>query len=536
MKWQRFFLLLFLIPSLIYGLNQQECSQIRNKVTPEWKRHTGFISQFQKVGFSEEGLRFLKESLECCRRAVSHCDTILNDIASQSKSKPTEAWRIKLKNICERDKDNLNAEISQLQIDIQRVQANISAKALCKNSLEKVALANTKNRECERRLNHADAAVSTLNEIAKLYEEATSLVREALALISPYPQEKDKTDLKQTAEAYQEFTDKYKKEAVDWLASIVAKKTDLKQQVATLRQDSEFLTEKGLKRSCYELQKQALSLLEQLLDGNASEEVSALKEEQTQLKESILAFEKEADNNRLTDVKPILSKEEFEAREKERRELFFKSDFLLNPDLYLPETVKNEPLPRVVPLDGQTGQKEGDFFLYTDQFYRFLIQSHTSEPELIVKVLENGQVVHTEKIALPFKNTDGWEEYLRNGMLFIPDTELKSGFGLELRLSFAADPVNKFSLIVSQKSTDLRYQFAISLGQEAALYMSQFSAPPPWQLETLRKPGSIKPNKPIDSTSLPRMEEALKGQNKQFSALEFSTVYPVLDQFIEGPF
>ena len=36
-----------------------------------------------------------------------------------------------------------------------------------------------------------------------------------------------------------------------------------------------------------------------------------------------------------------------------------------------------------------------------------MIQSHTSEPELIVKVLENGQVVHTEKIALPFKNTDG---------------------------------------------------------------------------------------------------------------------------------
>ena len=88
-------------------------------------------------------------------------------------------------------------------------------------------------------------------------------------------------------------------------------------------------------------------------------------------------------------------------------------------------------------------------------------------------------------------------------MVFIPDTKLQSDFGLELRLSFAADPVNKFSLIVSQKSTNLRYQFAISLGQEAALYTSQFSLPPPWQLETLRKPASLKPNKPIDSALLP---------------------------------
>ena len=32
---------------------------------------------------------------------------------------------------------------------------------------------------------------------------------------------------------------------------------------------------------------------------------------------------------------------------------------------------------------------------------------------------------------------------------------------------------------------------------------------------------------------MPSLEEALKGADKQFSALEFSAVYPVLDQFIE---
>jgi uncharacterized protein Yka (UPF0111/DUF47 family) len=147
-------------------------------------------------------------------------------------------------------------------------------------------------------LNNIDAVVSTLNEIAKLYEEAASLVREALALISPYPQEKDKADLTQKAETSQELADKYKKEAADWPASVGAKKIAFQQRVATLKQDSKLLIEKGLKRSCYELQKQAVPLLEQLVESSSNEEECALKEELAQLRTAISAFEKEADSDR----------------------------------------------------------------------------------------------------------------------------------------------------------------------------------------------------------------------------------------------
>jgi hypothetical protein len=92
MKWQRFLLLTFLLPILMYGLNQQECTNIFNKVLPEWNRHTELIQQFQKNSFTPEGLQLLKESLVCCQRAVGHCDTILIDIVSQKKRKRKKQW------------------------------------------------------------------------------------------------------------------------------------------------------------------------------------------------------------------------------------------------------------------------------------------------------------------------------------------------------------------------------------------------------------------------------------------------------------
>jgi hypothetical protein len=53
MKWQRFFLFLFLVPTLIYGLNQEKCTHIHNQVSPEWKRHNELIEQFNKLGEKE---------------------------------------------------------------------------------------------------------------------------------------------------------------------------------------------------------------------------------------------------------------------------------------------------------------------------------------------------------------------------------------------------------------------------------------------------------------------------------------------------
>ena len=54
MKWQRFFLIIFLLPTLMYGLNQEECANIFHKILPEWNRHTELIHQFQKKPYTQE--------------------------------------------------------------------------------------------------------------------------------------------------------------------------------------------------------------------------------------------------------------------------------------------------------------------------------------------------------------------------------------------------------------------------------------------------------------------------------------------------
>ena len=58
-KWTRFLLILFLIPSLIYGLNEEECNNIYSKVLPEWNRRNELIQQFQKNSYAQEGLQLL---------------------------------------------------------------------------------------------------------------------------------------------------------------------------------------------------------------------------------------------------------------------------------------------------------------------------------------------------------------------------------------------------------------------------------------------------------------------------------------------
>jgi len=529
MRWKCFFLLAVLIPALVYGLNQKECTHIANKILPEWNQHTELIQQFKKAPQINEGLDLLKESLGCCQRALGYCRTILKDINSQSKSDQKKRWRIDLKNRCEQDKKSLIAEINQIEFEIKKIEANIAAAPIHKMCLEKIVAAQNKEKECLRGINNVDAVVLTLNETVILYEEAISLIKQLGTLLKPYSIGEDLINLIKEISTFQKLADKYRKEACEWPDAVIAKKAACKEKIEAIRLECRLLLENGFKRSCYELQKHALTLVEELVEGSSSEEESALKDELRELKKSIVAFEEEADHNRLTNVKPLLSKEEFESREKERKELFFKSDFFFN---LRPETVRKGAFPKVIPLDGQKEQKEGVFAFFADQFYRFLILSEISEPELVVEVLEKGVTVHIEKIELPFKNAEGWEQYLKDGMVFIPDTKLKSDFGLELHLNLAPDPKHKFSLIVKQKSRDLRYQFIVSLDRENQLYACQFLAPPPWQLETLRKPASAVPNEPITSAPLSKMDGKVKEETKQAVFIECMT-YPVLDQFVE---
>jgi RHS repeat-associated protein len=530
----RFFLLLFLIPSFIYAshLHQDECEHLCDKALTAWNRSSECIEQLNRMDPNqpEPRIPIFERAIAHCQQAIGYCDKILNDIAKYYKKHSEKRyWHPAMKERCKKSKEVYVTRLGMLQNTLTEILSFEKAKILYAESIKKADLAQAKIQHCPRYLDNIDTVVATLTEIAQLYEEAASAVHEALTLISPFPREADKALVNQTLESFQAAAHTYRQEAADWPASVA---DHLKEQRAILKEESQLLTEKGFKLSSYEVQKRTVPILEQLIEISLNEEREAFKEELAQLRTAISACEKEADRNRLTYSLPLPAQEEFQAREKEGNELFFKSDFLLNPALFLPETLKNTPLPRAIPLDGQRGKKEGYFVLYTEQFYRFLVQSNFPVPELCIKVHDNGELVHVETIPLPFKNTHGWERYLRDGMIFIPETKLKSDYGLDLRLSFACNPKNQFSMIVAQKSTNPRYHFSIALDQESSLCECHFSPPPPWQLEILRKPALLTPNKPVDHSPLPSVTVPSKENGEQLHFLEILS-FPVLDQLVE---
>lgn len=537
MRCKRFFLLLFLIPSFIYASSSfylKECEEILNKITFEWNRHFQIVEQFDHLSANEKeiGVGLLLEAINCCNRATEYNNKILKKIADKPKEDRRD-W-VDVKGLCEKNKSTFNTEIVRLQNrinDVYSTSAFEKANSLFQESEKKVSLANAKCHDCPRHLNNVDAVVSNLNEVAKLYEEAASIAGAALNLISPYPNESSKALLKQTLERYQESASKYKKEAEEWPTVVLAQKIALNERLEALKEDRRLFEEKELKRSSYEVQKQMLPILEQLIESSLSDEAEIFKQELTELKNSIAVFEAEADSNRLTKTTPLISQEEFRAREKERRELFFKSDFLLKPDLFLQSILHDESRPLAIALDGQVNKKDKNYTLYTEQFYRFLVQSDTPVPELLVKVYEKGKVIYEEKIAIPLKNTLSWERYLRDGMVLIPETKLKAEFGLDLRLSFVCDPMYSFSMIVAQKCIYSKYQFSISLDEGTPVYECQLLEPPPWQLGVLKKSALTIANKPIGEGFISTINSYSEFGKE---STEYDLVqYPILDQFIE---
>src|SRR3990167_5043953 len=451
MKWTRFLLLLFLIPNLIYASSSYYLTEYNKdigKISAEWKRHEELVQQFNrfKLEEKEQNIGLLRESIACCDRAIKHCDHILKKIGKKSHNDKKE-WKNE-KKLTEENKNTINTAISNLQGLINNTLKEIAfskAVPLYQESEKKANLALLKNKDCSRRLNNIEEVVSTLNEVSKLYEEALSLARNALNLISPYPDEESKNVLRKAIEYYETAANKHKKEASDWPASVATQKNTLKTQVASLKEDSKILIAKGLKRSSYEAQKQMVPILEQLIESGSIDEVKAFKEELVQLKNAISSFETEVDNRRLTEIAPSLPPEDFKNREEMRRELFFKSNVLSNPELFLQNLL--QPRPYALPLDGHVAKRESNFTLYTDQFYRFLVQSDNPVSYLFVKVYSQGQVIHEESIAIPTQGSLSWERFLtKDGLIFIPETKLKTEFGLDLRLNFACDPKCAFSM------------------------------------------------------------------------------------------
>ena len=528
MKWTRFFLLLILVPQFIYAVYDFEDYKKDTKgMSVEWQEHNKLVAQFDRLSLNEKekNINLLHESIACCRRAVNCCEHILKEI-NKKNHQDRKAWK-KEKSLAEENKNTITAEIDILQRLINNTLQEISfskAVSFYQESEKKGSLASVKSQNCIRRLNNINEVVNVLHEVKNLYEEALALASHALDLISPYSDEEGKNILKKAIETYAIAADKYRKEAENWPSLAAEQKSSLKERAEVLLEDSRLFMGKGLKASAYELQKQVIPILEELIESSSGQEAEAFLLEVDQIKAQVGAFENEADRSRLTEL-PSLSNEDFMAREKERRRLFFKN----TPGLFFQNICYAQSRPYALALDGSIAQKNGTFTIYAEQFYRFLVQSDTPIPELCITVCKQNQIVHEEVIVLPSINSLSWDRYLvEDGMVFIPETKLKTDFGLDLRLSFFYDPRCNFSMIIAQKGGLQDYEFSFSLKDSKTLYACNFLLAPPWQLECLRKPSLSNADRPIDKKKLD-LSPVLQSE----SGRELGISFPILDEFVE---
>ena len=290
MKWKRLFLLLLLIPSSVYAsYDSKDYKKNVDKTSAEWKRHDELVQQFHALGTheKEQNCALLHEAIASCQRAMGHCDYILKKIAEKSK-KERKKWK-EAKTQVEQNKNTIHTEISNLQAVMDSTVAFAKAIPQYLESHKKVDLAHLKIQNCSRRLNNIGEVVSTFNEADRLYEEALSLARDALNLISPYPDEASKNVLREAIENYQIAANNYKKEVADWLTAAEAHKATLKERLVTLKEERKLFEEKELKRSSYEVQRQTVTILSQLIENSSIEEGEIFKEELAELKNAVLS-------------------------------------------------------------------------------------------------------------------------------------------------------------------------------------------------------------------------------------------------------
>lgn len=534
-----FFTLCFFLPVFVFALHEKDCRALNDHARQERSGYERLQSESDRLGHHErkKKIELLKEARECCRRAVADWDKILNDIANQPRHKREKEWRVKLKSSCSKNKRELEEKIPCIEAEVHRIEGTLAfdeAFPLHQQAIQKATEAATKNQSFERDIFRSDEVIASLNSIVQLYEEAITLAYDALShLFTYYSQIENREIWRSDWRTYLALQRQAKEEIANWSTFVQEQKTALQKKLQTFKADSELLAAKGLKRASYDLQKLALPLLETLLKISSAEEKLTLEKELTELKEAISAFEVEADAARLIHSPPSLSQEEFVSQERERKKSFFKSEFFLNPNLFLLNLPIGAALPRVIPIDGQMIIEGGAFSLYTDQFYRFLIESSFEIPEISIAVFEAEKELHVETIALPFANPQGLETYLKEGMLFSPETCLKSQYGLDLRLSFFYSPKKQFSLIVSQKIADPRYRISLSLKKGSpALYKCDFLLPPPWQLGVLRKPSLIHPDKKMDPSNILPVVVPQKEVPPPLSFLETKN-FQALDRLVE---
>lgn len=472
-KIRYFIFILFVLPSLVWGsFNESSCLKNRDEARSNLNRTQELIAILNSFSFDQkqEFIETLHKAIKYCDRAYGIYDEIIYDIEQQHKSKRDKSWHKAMKKACIGDKEHSLDLLKALRKELYSRECIPELESLYMQGIKKIEEGSIKEQEFSSLFKKKLLLASDLEEIIALYEDGCSYFTRAITLLVPTSLESEKINIKKLAEDAEVSINRCKKELISLPATILQRRVLLQDELFTLQEESFSLETKGLTRSLLDVQMKMNLIVSQLIVYGEEGLLTTLN----QVQEKIELLKADSDAKRVTEDNPSISLEEFILREVERRELFFASTFI--PPVNIPNVLALE---------------EGDqnnFTLYAEQFYRFKVKSSSKPSSIVIKVYEDKDVIHEEKIDIPLKHTLAWDHYLiEEGMVLIPETRLKKEFGLNLHLRILNNPQGDFSLLITEKGSSLTYQYSIFLDNQL-LYNCNFISPLPWQLGVLYKP------------------------------------------------
>jgi len=442
-----------------------------------------------------EKIKLLELAIECRKTQVGK----LLNVIKALKGKHFD-WQIDLKKYCNVQKDIYKNHINSLNANINNIRSIEKIKPHWNSASSKAQQAAEKKNSFVYNPANSSEVSDLLNAVAQLYEEASEDCQRGGELAN---NDEYRNVLRTTKDYYDSSAKECRNKAKEWPEKISAQKESLYSEFNSLKEEGALLEAQNKPHDCHDTYTRLAAIL-QVLTTNGEQ----VTDEVARCHEKLTTLNAAADARRLTDpLSPSL------------QELFHTKEVYNRDQFYHGKTknikIKSE---QVIPLDGQNG------ILYAGQYYRYLVQRKASPLNLRVVVSENGTSIHEESIAIPTTSAL-WDNYISvDEMLLVPDTVLRSNFGLDLRLTVVFDPYNSFSLVIGQKGSSAKYDFTFFLDDEH-LYDVHFTHPLPWQLEVLRKPEIPSATPLFSLLSIDDIEHS-REKNIQSS-------HPILDQFVK---
>ncbi len=509
--------------SLGWTLNLEECKSLYDQAESSYydaahvQSCTGihYIADQQLRSSLDWQTQHAKNTIAAFQKANDTYNKVLNDTES-SQSNSSKMHKIRSK--CREHSVDCETQIGNEQKNLLGFR---SQKMVQKNTAARNAEENAAQLPY-----YSDQKILLLKKAAELYQEGANVAQEIWNLHRSLINPNDKEEVKSNINTLTKASARCRESASQWSTYQEQNQSNLWHRITLLKSRS-IDSEKNCNHAdALETRFMISELLAQVIKYGSNNGDQA-KQELADNSEAIKRLQVE--KNRPSKQASELTKEELRSREQIHRNQFFTNDQLLHPRGLLEAAVKPTLYPSVTFLDGQTQNGQTPYLLFIDQYVRFLVETKGSFPELLVKVIEKDKVIYQEQVAIAVNVPFVWEHHvITDGLVFIPNNRLKTDFGLDLRIQIVPRSPPHYALIISQKGNGEAYQYAISLNDSTPLYSCLYSAPPPWQLATLRKPALPRIDQPLVRT------ESVQPFSSLTNDAQPSTVsYPVLDAFVE---